>query len=53
MSCYFNQVLYGFGELRQDMIKPHLLVKDEARYETTKIWYPYFKVTTNIALYIV
>jgi hypothetical protein len=35
ISRYFNKVLYAIGELRQEMIKPHL-VKQQARYDTTR-----------------
>jgi hypothetical protein len=44
ISCYFNQVLYAIGELRQEMIKPPSGdIPSKIRY--SKRWYPYFKVS--------
>jgi hypothetical protein len=44
ISCYFNQVLYAIGELRQEMIKPPSGdIPSKIRY--SKRWYLYFKVS--------
>jgi hypothetical protein len=49
ISCYFNQVLYAIGELRQEMIKPPSR-ETPSKIRNNKRWYPYFKVSTNIQM---